>query len=256
MRKCKHCKKKVNEKTALRHNLNIFCNWTCVFSYTKSEQGRKAGEKVLRKDLQRRKDDIKTIPTRLAEAQTAFNAYIRVRDKYKPCVSCGKPPSPHGRGGGTDASHYLPRGSAKGGSFRRYDPNNIFSACKHCNRYLSGNLVPYRVELIKRIGIERVEKIEATNEIKKWNHTDLRKLKKLYQRKKRIYEKLFRKDREQYERKLAYRKTLEQFKRQEGKRHSERANITTKFRNESIKYHTSTRWRYWDKNEECIGVDE
>ena len=111
---------------------------------------------------------------------------------------------------------------------------------------MSGNLVPYRVELIKRIGIERVENIEATNEIKKWNHTDLRKLKKLYQRKKRIYEKHFRKDREQYEKKLAYRKTLESFKRQDN---SKSYPITTEYRKESVKCHTGTRWRYWDKNE-------
>jgi len=192
MRKCKFCQKKVDKNNGLVVNVNAFCNWTCVYSYAKSDKAKKEGDKILRKEHASRKEKLKTIPQRLSEAQIAFNSYIRVRDRFKSCVSCGKPPTEYGRGGGIDASHYLSRGATNGGSYRRYDPLNVWAACKSCNRYLAGNLVPYRVELIKRIGIKRVEEIEATNKIKKWNHTDLRRIKTIFNKKRKLYEQRFR----------------------------------------------------------------
>ena len=173
-------------------NINAFCNWECCLAYTKTDAARKVEKKARRKETMERKDKLKSINDRLGEAQIAFNSYIRIRDKWKPCVSCGTPPTEHGRGGSRDASHYLARGSTKGGSFRRFDPLNVHAACKKCNRFLSGNMVPYRVELIKRIGLERVEAIENTNEVKRWNHTDLRRIKVLANRKWRLYERKFR----------------------------------------------------------------
>lgn len=191
-RRCKSCKKKLPIEEVMIVNINAFCNWECCLAYTKTDAARKRVEKMRRMERVEMKDKLKTLQHRLAAAQIAFNSYIRIRDKWKPCVSCGTPPTEHGRGGSRDASHYLARGSTKGGSLRRFDPLNVHAACKKCNRFLSGNMVPYRVELIKRIGLERVEAIENTNEVKRWNHTDLRRIKVLANRKRRLYERKFR----------------------------------------------------------------
>ena len=191
-RRCKACRKKLPVDEVMIVNINAFCNWECCIAYTKTDAARKVGEKMIRVERVENKDKLKTLRNRLSEAQIAFNAYIRMRDKWKPCVSCGTPPTQFGRGGSRDASHYLARGSSKGGSSRRFDWANVHSSCKKCNRFLSGNLVPYRVELIKRIGLERVEAIENTNKIKKWNKTDLKRIKVLANRKRRLYERKFR----------------------------------------------------------------
>ena len=191
-RRCKACRKKFSAEEVMIVNIYAFCNWECCLAYTKTAAARKVGEKMVRAERLENKDKLKSLQNRLSEAQIAFNSYIRMRDKWKPCVSCGTPPTEHGRGGSRDASHYLARGSSNGGSSRRFDWANVHSACKKCNRFLSGNLVPYRVELIKRIGLDRVEAIENTNKIKKWNHTDLKRIKVLANRKRRLYERKFR----------------------------------------------------------------
>jgi len=191
-RRCKSCKKKLPIDEVVIVNINAFCTWECCIAYTKTDAARKRVEKMRRMERAEMKDKQKTLRHRLAEAQIAFNSYIRIRDKWKPCVSCGTPPTEHGRGGSRDASHYLARGNPNSGSFHRFHWRNVHSSCKKCNRFLAGNLVPYRVELIKRIGLDRVEEIENTNKIKRWNHTDLKRIKVLANRKRRLYEKKFR----------------------------------------------------------------
>ena len=192
MRKCKHCGKRNTAKDTLFVNMKAFCNWHCVSEYGKTDKAKATYDKVMRQEHRRKKDSLKSINDRLAEAQAVFNAYIRIRDKHKPCVSCGKPAPANLKGNQRDSSHYLARGAAYG-SIRRFDPLNVWASCKTCNNYKSGNLIPYRVELINRIGEKRVLEIESENRIKKWNHEDLKRLKTLFTRKKKLYEKLFRK---------------------------------------------------------------
>lgn len=43
-----------------------------------------------RQSVRLRKESIQTIPKLLKEAQIAFNAFIRERDREKPCICCGK----------------------------------------------------------------------------------------------------------------------------------------------------------------------
>ena len=87
------------------------------------------------------------------EAQQAFNAYIRARDRYLACISWGR----H-HDGQCHAGHYLSRGSRPE---LAYHPDNCHKQCAPCNTHLSGNLVLYRVNLIERIGLDRVEWLEG-----------------------------------------------------------------------------------------------
>lgn len=38
-----------------------------------------------------------------------------------------------------------------------FDERNVHLQCEHCNSFLSGNLIPYRENLISLIGIEEFE---------------------------------------------------------------------------------------------------
>ena len=124
----------------------------------------KEAEKEGRERRQKMRESFKTKSQWDKEAQSAFNRYIRIRDEGKECVSCGNPligKSNYLTGSAIDASHYRSRGAA---SHLKFNVFNVHSACTRCNRQLSGNAVEYRIRLIDRIGLERVERLESDNE--------------------------------------------------------------------------------------------
>ena len=102
----------------------------------------------------------------LRRAQKVVNEYIRLRDGKK-CISCKY----EGTGRKWNAGHFKAQG---GNSALRFHHDNIHSQCEQCNTYLSGNLVPYRENLIEKIGIEKVEWLESTKNIKKWSIDELK----------------------------------------------------------------------------------
>lgn len=123
------------------------------------------------------------------EAQSAFNRYIRIRDEGKSCVSCGSPligKSNYLTGSAIDASHYRSRGAA---SHLKFNVFNVHSACTRCNRQLSGNAVEYRIHLIERIGLDRVERLEADNEPRRFDIPYLQRIKSIFTRRARALEK-------------------------------------------------------------------
>jgi Bacteriophage Lambda NinG protein. len=94
----------------------------------------------------------------IEEAQKLVNAYVRQRDAINEqgdfiCISCRKLKSKSQ----CNAGHYFNRGNY--GSVR-FDLDNIHSQCVQCNLYEHGNLIPYRENLIKKIGTERFEQLE------------------------------------------------------------------------------------------------
>jgi hypothetical protein len=117
-----------------------------------------------------RKEAIKTIPQLIKEAQREFNAYIRARDRDQPCICCGLPLGTGEVGGAYDAGHYRSVGSA---SHLRFSEDNCHAQRKQCNRYGAGRVVEYRMGLIDRIGAERVESLESSNEPHKWTREEL-----------------------------------------------------------------------------------
>lgn len=130
-----------------------------------------------RADTKALKQALKRIPDLLKEAQTAFNAWVRARDADERCISCGVLLSREAIGGGFDAGHYRSRGSAKHLAFHE---DNCHGQCKRCNRYGAGMAVDYRIGLVRRIGLERVEALEASNEPHKWQRDELIAIKAQY----------------------------------------------------------------------------
>jgi len=125
-------------------------------------------------------ESMKTLPQLLKEAQSAFNAVVRLRDMLAghPCISSGRPLD--WSGNAVDAGHYRSVGSAP---HLRFNEDNVHAQSKHDNQWKSGNAVDYRIGLIARIGLARVEALESNNEIHKWTHDEVRSIRDQYRAK-------------------------------------------------------------------------
>jgi len=121
------------------------------------------------------KEDLKSLQDYILDAQKVFNKYIRLRDKGKNCISCDKKALKE------NAGHMY---SAGGHYNVRFDENNVFSGCEHCNTFLSGNLIPFRENLIKRIGYESFEKLTIDSQItRKFTIEELKQIIETYKQK-------------------------------------------------------------------------
>ncbi len=160
-----------------------------VKAEAKRIKAQKEAEKEGRTRRQKMRESFKTKSQWDKEAQSAFNRYIRIRDEGKECVSCGSPlmgKSNYLTGSAIDASHFRSRGAA---SHLKFNVFNVHSACTRCNRQLSGNAVEYRIRLIARIGLERVERLESDNEPRRFDIPYLQRIKSIFTRKARALEK-------------------------------------------------------------------
>lgn len=181
-RKCKHCKDYFPAENGIKTPVGFFCTMDHAAEFAKSKS-KSTREKAERKSRAIRKEKLKTAGDHIKEAQTAVNKYIRARDKNKPCISCGS--TPENKFGGTmDAGHYRSRGAA---SHLRFNLLNIHAQCVKCNRFNSGNAVDYRINLIKKIGLDLVESLEQDNEPRKFTIDYLKRIKKIFNKRARFY---------------------------------------------------------------------
>lgn len=142
-----------------------------------ADKARKAIADVGRKELRAAKERIKPKGQYMREAQTAFNAWVRERDAKLPCISCGR-----FHEGQWHAGHYRTVGSSPE---LRFEPLNIHKQCAPCNNHKSGDIVNYRIELVKRIGAELVEWLEGPHEAKRYTIEDLKAITAEYRSKTR-----------------------------------------------------------------------
>jgi hypothetical protein len=142
-----------------------------------------AAKRAERQAVKARKEKLKRIPDLIREAQTAFNAFIRARDEGRPCICCGRLRESAFaalKGGEWDCGHYRSTGSA---SHLRFHEDNAHRQLKVCNRHGAGRAVDYRIGLIARIGLARVEALEASNEPHKWTREELIAIRDTYRAK-------------------------------------------------------------------------
>lgn len=164
------------------------CSMACARAMAKDPKLQKVAAKAItrqkRQDLQERREKLKTKGEHLREAQQAFNAYIRERDRLAgyACISSGRPLDWNGNA--VDAGHYRSTGAAP---HLRFDENNCHAQSKHDNRYLSGNVAEYRLGLIQRIGLTAVEALEADQAPRRYTIEDLQAIKALYRQKLRDF---------------------------------------------------------------------
>ncbi|HEV2612519.1 MAG TPA: recombination protein NinG [Noviherbaspirillum sp.] len=176
-RKCTICK-----EAPVANPMASVCSVGCaiVKANKDREQRDMQARRVARAEDRKRKEEMKTRSDWLKEAQTAFNAFIRERDRQAGhlCISSGKPLD--WSGNGVDAGHYRSVGSAP---HLRFDERNCHAQSKQDNRYGAGRAVDYRIGLIKRIGLEAVEALESEQAPQKWTIDALKAIKATYKAK-------------------------------------------------------------------------
>lgn len=157
----------------------------CSNPFCALEVGRAAINKKARVKQRADKERLKSKSDWMREAQSAVNAYIRARDKGKPCISCDKPDDgSHQR----HASHYRSVGAC---SSLRFNTWNIWASCAQCNSIKSGNLIEYRIRLVPKLGAERVEWLESHNETARYSIEYLQRVKKIFSRRARMVERRY-----------------------------------------------------------------
>ena len=173
MKSCKKCGEIFTPFTTLDKHCYI-CK--------KTEQALKNLAKMKKDKLKKQKEDLLTVSDYLKLAQQVFNKWVRLRDKDQGCISCGKEIN-----GVRHASHYL---SSGGHSAVRFHTDNVWVSCYKCNVMLSGNGIEYRMRLIKKIGVERVEWLEENgHEVKRWTKDELKEI--IAEYKKKIKDELY-----------------------------------------------------------------
>jgi hypothetical protein len=166
-RKCKYCKQPFEPSVFLQKN--------CFDPNCVTEWINEVKEKNWKRKKAKLKMDLMTIQDYIKLAQQVFNKYIRLRDAGNVCISCQKKPLK------TNAGHFY---NANNHWSVRFDERNVHLQCEHCNTYLSGNLIYYRENLLKKIGIEEFENlsVEATK-TRKFTIDELKEIISTYKKK-------------------------------------------------------------------------
>ncbi|EMH0135178.1 TPA: recombination protein NinG [Proteus mirabilis] len=125
--------------------------------------------------LKSRKLAVKPLSYFTKQAQTAFNAFIRERDKDEPCISCGR-----FHEGQYHAGHYRTTGA---NPELRFDEDNCHKQCAPCNNHLSGNIENYTPRLIEKIGQERFDRLMGSHKLPKWKREDYERIRDHYRAK-------------------------------------------------------------------------
>lgn len=166
-KQCKVCGNEFYPRTTLQKVCNIKC--AIVLAHDRQE---KKEQQARRKWKQETRKRLKTKSQWLKETQVVFNKYIRLRDLLQPCISCGRNHS-----GQIHAGHYRSVGACPE---LRFDEDNVHAQCAPCNNHLSGNIVEYRINLEKKIGKERLAKLEGPHEAKHYTIEEIQEIKQQY----------------------------------------------------------------------------
>lgn len=169
-KKCRQC----GDSFKPWNSTQIVCSIDCARDYAKLQRATeyRAETRKRRKEL-----NMASKSYVLKKCQETFNKYIKIRDKGQPCISCDKPDNgQHQR----HASHY--RSVAAQGSLRFHEMN-VHTSCAQCNTMKSGNLIEYRIRLVKKIGAEMVDWLEKDHQPQKLSIEEIKEIRAYYKQK-------------------------------------------------------------------------
>lgn len=120
---------------------------------------------------------VKKKPDLKAKLDKEFSLFIRLRDcmpnGYFRCISCNQI-KPYEQ---ADCGHYINRQHMN----TRFDEMNCNAQCRHCNRFMEGNIQNYRKRLISKYGEQRLILLEAKQSItRKYSDFEYEQLIKYY----------------------------------------------------------------------------
>lgn len=163
--RCKNC----GEKGVPRNNSSIgyYCDKP-ECSDAKISKALQKGRAALKKQDREWKKDalekLKTLSEYEKEAKIFFQHWIRIRDAYQNCISCGTSQTELWDGG------HFKKAELYSGTI--FNEKNCHKQCRKCNRFLGGNELNYREGLINRYGEDYVLEIEKTaNELRQYKYT-------------------------------------------------------------------------------------
>jgi len=115
----------------------------------------------------------KTVGKLKKDLWKVFALYVKQRESKDgetcSCISCGS--TLQIGTSNCQAGHYYPKGGFPGLYF---EEDNVFPQCYRCNVNLGGNTQLYRENLITRIGIERVERLDSLrHQLKRYTRSDV-----------------------------------------------------------------------------------
>ena len=199
-KRCKFCKKDTEAETGVQVPIGYFCMHKHAIAFANMKQN-KARQKAARVQHKADKERIKPKSKWLSEAQVIINRYVRTRDYFDGCISCSKTKAEIEKdqgwkpGGSWDAGHFEGRGKKPQLRFILF---NIHKQCKGCNGN-GGNFTSksatvaaqYRINLIEKIGIEKVEWLENNNDRdeRKGDVEYMKRVKKIFAKKTRMKKK-------------------------------------------------------------------
>lgn len=169
-KKCKICKAYFTPQRPLQ----LVCQWKCAIDFAKDTK-----IKTVKKEVKEAKLKLKSRSDWLKDTQVVFNKYIRLRDQDDGCISCGSKSAY-----AYHAGHYRSIGSA---GHLRFNELNCHRQCSACNTHLSGNLIRYRLGLIRKIGIHATEALESDNDTIKLTIDEIKAIKGLFSDKIKAY---------------------------------------------------------------------
>ncbi len=143
--------------------------------------------------LKARRLAVKPLSYFKSQAQQAFNAFIRERDKDLPCISCGESNPPDLHGGQWDCGHFLSVGAHPE---LRFEEKNAYKQCKSCNggagKFSHKNKTvsqQYEESLIEKFGQELVDWLNGPHEMTHYRREDYIKIRDEYREKTRSLKK-------------------------------------------------------------------
>lgn len=170
--RCRNCKEKFEP---IRFNQKYCLNEECIRVFVEE-----AKTKTWKKTKAKMKADLMTLQDYIKLAQITFNKYIRLRDKGNVCISCQKPPKKENAGHFWNANNHWNV---------RFDEDNVHLQCEHCNTFLSGNLINYRENLLKKIGAEQFNILEVeAKKTRKFTKEELKEIIETYKKKIKEYD--------------------------------------------------------------------
>ena len=177
-KRCKECKDLFIPKYS---SVQIVCSPSCAYAYSKKKDAEKKEKNnaLLTKAFQEKKER-QRLPEALKQTQIIFNKYIRLRDKFKPCISSNNPWK-----NDFDAGHLF---SVKQYSELRFNEDNVHGQSIQDNRFKEGNFEDYIINVRYRIGDDKVKELLKLAEISKqrpykWTLEELSKIRKKYKKK-------------------------------------------------------------------------
>jgi hypothetical protein len=162
---------------------------SCLSDWFATETGKVFFEKLTlkaskpRRELEKAEKELKEtnkLGTLLKNVQNVCHKYIRLRDRYKPCISCGEAWNDTHQAG-----HFY---KAELFSSLKFNEYNINGQCVGCNIPKDGNESQYRVNLPNRIGIENYRELEHLASLEKqtdhkWERSKLIEIRDYYKQK-------------------------------------------------------------------------